>query len=170
MPLQLYNTLTRKKEAFSPRVAGKVGLYVCGPTVYDYFHVGNARTFTAFDMVVRWLRASGYAVTYVRNITDVDDKIIKRANEAGEPIDALTERMVAAFEADCARLGLVRPDASPRATRHIGPMVEMIAALEKKGLAYRAKNGDVFYSVRGFPDYGKLSHRNLDDLRAGERV
>jgi cysteinyl-tRNA synthetase len=145
-------------------------MYVCGPTVYDYFHVGNARTFTVFDMVVRWLRASGYAVTYVRNITDIDDKIIDRARKNGEPIEELTARMVAAFEEDSARLKLLRPDVEPRATRYIEPMVEMIAALEKKGLAYRAANGDVYYSVRGFPSYGKLSRRNLDELRAGERV
>ncbi len=168
--LRIYNTLTRKKEIFVPRVPGKAGMYVCGPTVYDYFHVGNARTFTTFDMVARWLRATGYQLTYVRNITDVDDKIIKRANEANEPIDALTERMVTAFLGDCDRLGLVRPDEAPRATRYIGPMVEMIEALEKKGLAYRAANGDVFFSVREFPGYGKLSRRNLDELRAGERV
>ena len=168
--LRIHNTLTRTKEPFVPREPGKVGMYVCGPTVYDYFHVGNARTFTAFDMVVRWLRASGYAVTYVRNITDVDDKIIKRAREKGESIEAFTERLVAAFVEDTGRLGLLRPDLEPRATRYIAPMLEMIATLEEKGLAYRAKNGDVFYSVRGFPDYGKLSHRNLDDLRAGERV
>src|SRR5689334_10244754 len=155
MPLQLYNTLTRKKEAFSPRVAGKVGLYVCGPTVYDFFHVGNARTFTTFDLAVRWLRATGYEVTYVRNVTDVDDKIIKRANEAGEPIDALIERMVAAFAQDTARLGLLKPDVEPRATRYIGPMLEMIEVLEKKGFAYRSSNGDVNFSVRKFPDYGK---------------
>jgi cysteinyl-tRNA synthetase len=168
--LQLYNTLSRTKETFTPREAGKVGLYVCGPTVYDYFHVGNARTFTTFDMVARWLRASGYAVTYVRNITDVDDKIMKRASEAGEDIDALTARMIAALDEDCARLGLARPDREPRATRHIDGMLEIIAALEKKGLAYRAANHDVCYSVRDFEGYGKLSRRNLDDLRAGERV
>ena len=145
-------------------------MYVCGPTVYDYFHVGNARTFSAFDLVARWLRASGYNVTYVRNITDVDDKIMKRAAEAGEPIEALTERMVAALGEDCARLGLLEPDREPRATRHIPEMLELIATLEKKGLAYRASSGDVLFSVRDFPGYGKLSHRNLDDLRAGERV
>ena len=168
--LTLYNTLTRKKEPFAPRVAGEVGLYVCGPTVYDYFHVGNARTFTVFDMVVRWLRATGHRVTYVRNVTDIDDKIIKRAKENGEPIDALTERMVSAFREDYARLGLLQPDSEPRATRYVGPMLEMIEALEKKGLAYRAANGDVFFAVRGFAEYGKLSHRNIDELRAGERV
>jgi len=170
MPLTLYNTLTRKKEPFAPRVPGEVGLYVCGPTVYDYFHVGNARTFTAFDMVVRWLRSTGYRVKYVRNITDIDDKIIKRANEAGESIEALTERMVAAFRRDYTRLGLLAPDSEPRATRHVDAMLDMIALLEKNGLAYRGANGDVYYSVRGFAEYGRLSHRNLDELRAGERV
>jgi cysteinyl-tRNA synthetase len=168
--LTLFNTLTRKKERFAPRVAGEVGLYVCGPTVYDYFHVGNARTFTVFDMVVRWLRATGYRVTYVRNVTDIDDKIIKRANENGESIEALTERMVGAFRRDYTRLGLLAPDQEPRATRHVDAMLDMIAALEKKGLAYRAANGDVYFAVRGFAEYGKLSHRNVDELRAGERV
>ena len=168
--LQIYNTLTRRKEEFVPREPGKVGLYVCGPTVYDFFHVGNARTFAAFDLVVRWLRATGYAVKYVQNITDIDDKIIKRANDSGESIDALTERLVTAFVEDSARLGLLQPDVQPRATRYIAPMLDMIERLEKKHLAYRGANGDVFYSVREFPSYGKLSRRNLDELRAGERV
>ncbi len=168
--LQIHNTLSRSKEAFEPRVPGKAGIYVCGPTVYDYFHIGNARTFTTFDMVVRWMRATGYEVKYVRNITDIDDKIMERARERGEPIEALTERMVEAFIEDSTRLNLLRPDAEPRATRYVPPMLEMITALEKKGLAYRGSNGDVFYSVRSFPEYGKLSRRNLDDLRAGERV
>jgi cysteinyl-tRNA synthetase len=168
--LQIHNTLTRKKEIFAPRVAKKVGMYVCGPTVYDYFHVGNARTFTVFDMVARWLRATGYEVTYVRNITDVDDKIMERARDAGETVDELTGRMIAALDEDCARLGLLRPDREPRATRHIEDMLEMIALLEKKGLAYKAGNGDMCFSVRDFPGYGKLSRRNLDELRSGERV
>ena len=168
--LRIHNTLTRSKDAFVPRQAGKAGVYVCGPTVYDYFHIGNARTFTVFDLVVRWLRATGYDVTYVRNITDIDDKIMDRARANGEPIEALTERMVEAFEIDAARLSLLKPDVEPRATRYVGPMLEMIEALEKKGLAYRGANGDVYYSVRSFPEYGKLSRRNLDDLRAGERV
>ena len=168
--LQLYNTLTRRKETFTPLVAGKVGMYVCGPTVYDYFHVGNARTFSTFDMVARWLRATGYEVTYARNITDVDDKIMKRARENGEDIATFTERMTKCFEEDTARLGLTKPDREPRATRFIGPMLELIGMLEKKGLAYRASNHDVCYSVRDFPGYGKLSRRNLDELRAGERV
>jgi cysteinyl-tRNA synthetase len=168
--LQIYNTLTRKKETFVPREPGKAALYVCGPTVYDYFHIGNARTFTTFDMVVRWLRASGYEVKYVRNITDIDDKIMERAREKGEPVEALTQRMVEAFEADTARLNLLKPDAEPRATRYIGPMLEMIETLEKKQHAYRGSNGDVYYAVRSFPEYGKLSRRNPDELRAGERV
>ena len=168
--LQLHNTLTRRKEAFTPRVPGKVGMYVCGPTVYDYFHVGNARTFSTFDMVARWLRATGFEVTYVRNITDVEDKIMKRARENGEDIEAFTARMIAAFEEDTARLGLIKPDREPRATRYIGPMLELIEMLEKKGLAYRAPNRDVCFSVRDFDGYGKLSKRNLDELRAGERV
>jgi len=170
MTLAIHNTLTRRKDPFEPLVPGKVALYVCGPTVYDFIHVGNARTFSVFDLVVRWLRATGYEVTYVRNITDVDDKIMDRARERGISIDELTESTVAAFHEDCARLGLARPDREPRATRYIGPMLELIAHLESKGLAYRGANGDVFFAVRGFDGYGRLSRRNLDDLRAGERV
>ncbi|HUP29537.1 MAG TPA: cysteine--tRNA ligase [Usitatibacter sp.] len=168
--LQIHNTLTRRKEAFKPLIEGKVGMYVCGPTVYDYFHVGNARTFSVFDMVARWLRATGFDVKYVRNITDVDDKIMERAREAGEPIEALTERMITALHEDGSRLGWLAPDSEPRATRYITHMLELISMLEAKGLAYRVSNGDVCYSVRDFPGYGKLSKRNLDDLRAGERV
>ena len=140
--LRIYNTLTRNKEVFEPLVPGKVGLYVCGPTVYDYFHVGNARTFSVFDLVVRWLRATGYEVKYVRNITDVDDKIIERAAKVGEPIDVFTERFVDAFIADTGRLGLLPPDVQPRATRYIGPMLELVEALEKKGLAYRGSRSE----------------------------
>jgi len=168
--IKIHNTLTRAKEPFQPRVPGKVTMYVCGPTVYDYFHVGNARTFTTFDMVARWLRASGFEVKYARNITDIDDKIMERARANNEPLEALTQRMVDAFIEDTDRLGLVRPDVEPRATRYVEPMLEMIGVLEKKGNAYRGANGDVFYSVRSFPGYGKLSRRNLDELRAGERV
>ncbi len=168
--IHLHNTLTRKKEVFTPRVPGKVGMYVCGPTVYDFFHVGNARTFSVFDMVARWLRVMGLDVTYVRNITDVDDKIMERARANNEPIEALTGRMIAALHEDGGRLGWIPPDHEPRATHHIGGMVDIIAALEKKGLAYKAGNGDMCFSVRGFPGYGKLSRHNLDDLRAGERV
>jgi cysteinyl-tRNA synthetase len=168
--LSLYNTLTRRKEAFVPITPGKVSMYVCGPTVYDFFHVGNARTFTVFDMVQRWLKATGYAVTYARNITDIDDKIIERANANGEPMESLTARMIAAMHEDFDRLNLERPTVEPRATRHVANMLAMIAELEVKGLAYRGSNGDVYFAVREFPGYGKLSHKNPDDLRAGERV
>ena len=168
--LHIHNTLTRQKEAFVPVTPGKVGMYVCGPTVYDFFHIGNARSFSAFDMVARWLRASGFEVTYVRNVTDVEDKIMDRARENDEPVEALTGRMIAALEEDCARLGLAPPDRQPRATRYIGPMLELIALLQEKGLAYKAGNGDMCYSVRDFQGYGKLSRRNLDELRSGERV
>jgi cysteinyl-tRNA synthetase len=168
--LSLYNTLTRRKEAFVPITPGKVSMYVCGPTVYDFFHVGNARTFTVFDMVQRWLKATGYAVTYARNITDIDDKIIERANANGEPMEALTARMIAAMHEDFDRLNLERPTIEPRATRHVANMLAMIAELEAKGLAYRGGNGDVYYAVREFPGYGKLSRKNPDELRAGERI
>ncbi|MBL8518038.1 MAG: cysteine--tRNA ligase [Betaproteobacteria bacterium] len=168
--LALHNTLTRRKERFEPLEPGKVRLYVCGPTVYDYFHVGNARTFTVFDMVVRWLRASGYEVKYARNITDIDDKIIERARENNETMEALTARMIDAMHEDFDRLKLLRPDIEPRATRHVQGMLDLIAHLEKKGLAYRGGNGDVYYAVRQFEGYGKLSGKSLDDLRAGERV
>lgn len=166
----IYNTLTRKKEIFTPIEPGKVSLYFCGPTVYDFFHIGNARAFTAFDTVDRWLTAMGYAVNSVRNITDIDDKIIERAAQNGEPISALTERMTAAMFEDADRLNLLRPTASPRATAHIDHMLAMIQILVEKGAAYHAPNGDVYYSVRSFPNYGKLSKKNLDDLQAGERV
>jgi cysteinyl-tRNA synthetase len=168
--LQIYNTLSRSKEALKPRVPGKVGMYVCGPTVYDFIHIGNARTFTTFDMVSRWLRASGHEVTYVRNITDIDDKIIDRARERGIAFAELAESMARNFREDCDRLSLMPPDREPRATQYIAPMLGLVDTLEKKGLAYRAQNGDVYFSVRDFDGYGKLSRRNLDDLRAGERV
>jgi len=168
--LTLYSTLTRRKEAFVPITPGKVTMYVCGPTVYDFFHVGNARTFTVFDMVQRWLKATGYAVTYARNITDIDDKIIERANANGEPMESLATRMIEAMHQDFDRLNLGRPTIEPRATHHVADMLAMIAELEAKGLAYRGSNGDVYYAVREFPGYGKLSRKNPDDLRAGERV
>ena len=145
-------------------------MYVCGPTVYDFYHIGNARAFTVFDMVFRWLSASGYAVSYARNITDIDDKIITRARENGEAMASLTERMTAAMFEDSDRLKLLRPTHSPRATAHIPHMLAIIKRLEDKGIAYRATNGDVYYAVRKFADYGKLSRRNLDELVAGERV
>lgn len=168
--LKIYNTLTRQKEVFSPIQANKVRMYVCGMTVYDYCHLGHARVMVVFDLVSRWFRASGYEVTYVRNITDVDDKIIQRANDNKETIGALTQRFIDAMDEDANKLGVIRPDIEPRATTHIDAMIEMIGKLIEKGHAYVAENGDVFYSVRSFNGYGKLSGKSLDDLRAGERV
>ena len=166
----IYNTLTRKKETFNPIEPGKVTMYVCGPTVYDYFHIGNARTFMVFDMIFRWLKTTGFEVSYARNITDIDDKIIERANQNGESIDTLSERMTAAMHEDFDRLKLNRPTHEPRATHYIEGMLDIITVLENKGLAYRAPNGDVYFAVRKFDGYGKLSRRNLDDLQVGERV
>ncbi len=168
--LKIYNTLAREKQDFKPINPGEVRMYVCGMTVYDLCHLGHARVMVVFDMVARWLRASGYQLTYVRNITDIDDKIIQRAAQNGEPIDALTNRFIAAMDEDAAALGIVKPDLEPRATHHIHDMLDLIGTLEKKALAYRADNGDVYYAVRGFDGYGKLSGKSLDDLRAGERV
>jgi cysteinyl-tRNA synthetase len=168
--LKIYNTLARTKQEFVPISPGRVRMYVCGMTVYDYCHLGHARVMVAFDLVRRWLRASGLAVTYVRNITDIDDKIIKRAQENKEPVEALTARFIEAMTEDADALGVERPDAEPKATDHVAGMLDMIGTLEKKGLAYKAANGDVNYSVRKFPEYGKLSGKSLDDLRAGERV
>ncbi|MDG1445640.1 MAG: cysteine--tRNA ligase, partial [Methylophilaceae bacterium] len=168
--LNIFNTLTRQKETFTPIKANHVRMYVCGMTVYDYCHLGHARVMVVFDMVARWLRASGYALTYVRNITDVDDKIIQRANENNESITVLTQRFIHAMDEDAMRLGVLRPDIEPRATTHIHAMIEMIGKLIEKGYAYCADNGDVFYAVRRFNGYGKLSGKSVDDLRAGERV
>ena len=168
--LRIHNTLKRQKEEFTPIVPGKVGMYVCGMTVYDYCHIGHARVLVAFDAVQRWLRASGYAVTYVRNITDIDDKIIRRAVENRETISLLTKRFIAAMDEDAAALGVQKPEHEPRATAYVPQMISMIDRLEKNGLAYRADDGDVNYSVRDFPAYGRLSGKSLDDLRAGERV
>jgi cysteinyl-tRNA synthetase len=168
--VKIYNTLTRDKQAFVPMQAGKVRMYVCGMTVYDYCHLGHARVMVVFDMVQRWLRASGYDVTYVRNITDIDDKIIKRAVENGETISQLTQRFIAAMDEDAAALGVQKPDHEPRATHYVPQMLGLIDKLENNGLAYQAADGDVNYSVRDFEGYGKLSGKSLDDLRAGERV
>jgi len=168
--LHIHNSLTRTKEEFVPMDPGKVRMYVCGMTVYDLCHLGHARVFVVFDMVTRWLRACGYQVEYVRNITDIDDKIIKRAQENGETPAALTERFIAAMHDDERALGVLPPDHEPRATDYVVQMLAMIAQLEQKGLAYPAPNGDVYYSVRGFTDYGRLSGKSLDELRAGERV
>jgi cysteinyl-tRNA synthetase len=168
--LKIHNSLAREKQDFVPLVPGKVKIYVCGMTVYDYCHLGHARMMVVFDMVQRWLRATGLDVTYVRNITDVDDKIIKRAQENNESIDALTARFIQAMEEDAAALGVAPPTSEPRATRHVEDMIGMIRILMEKNLAYSAPNGDVYYAVHKFPGYGKLSGKSLDDLRAGERV
>ncbi|MGP5310523.1 cysteine--tRNA ligase [Vreelandella alkaliphila] len=168
--MHIYNTLTRRKEPFTPLVAGKVSMYVCGMTVYDYCHLGHARVMVAFDVITRYLRYRGYDVTYVRNITDIDDKILKRAEENNESISALTERMIQAMHEDEARLGVLPPSHEPRATGHIDDIVAMIEKLIKKDFAYAAANGDVYYRVRKFADYGKLNNRQLDDMRSGARV
>ncbi len=168
--LRIYNTLVREKQDFIPIEPGKVRMYVCGMTVYDYCHLGHARVLVIFDMVQRWLRASGLDVTYVRNITDIDDKIIKRALENKETIGELTTRFIAYMNEDAAALGVEKPDHEPRATEYVPQMLKLIGQLENNGLAYKAADGDVNFSVRKFPGYGKLSGKSLDDLRAGERV
>jgi len=168
--LHIYDTLTRTKKPFAPVKPGCAGMYVCGMTVYDYCHLGHARMLVSFDVVQRWLRASGYAVTYVRNITDIDDKIIRRAVERGQRMGEVTRFFIDAMHADERALGVAAPDHEPRATEYVGEMLGIIRKLEEKGLAYQADNGDVNYAVRRFDGYGKLSGKSLDDLRAGERV
>ena len=170
MSLRIYNTLSRALEAFSPLEPGHVRMYVCGMTVYDLCHVGHARSMVAFDVVQRWLRASGYRVTFVRNITDIDDKIIRRAVENGETISALTQRMIDEMYRDADALGVQRPQHDPRATDYVPHMLDIVRQLEGKGLAYRTPGGDVNFAVRKFPGYGKLSGKSLDELNAGERV
>ena len=170
MTLRIHNTLTRALEDFSPIEPGHVRLYVCGITVYDLCHIGHARSAVAFDVVQRWLKASGLRVTFVRNITDIEDKIIRRALENGETIRQLTDRMIAEMYRDFDALGIERPTHDPRATDYVPQMLDIIATLEGKGLAYRADNGDVNYAVRRFAGYGKLSGKTLHDLQAGERV
>ena len=168
--LQIYNTLTRAKEEFRPIEPGHVRMYVCGMTVYDYCHLGHARVLVAFDVAVRYLRSLGYRVTYVRNVTDIDDKIIARANENGEPFGALTRRFTEAMHEDCRALGVLEPDVEPRATQYIGPIVSIVERLIEEGAAYRGANGDVYYDVSTFPAYGALSDRRIEDLRSGARV
>lgn len=168
--LTIYNSLGREKQPFVAITPGQVRLYVCGMTVYDYCHLGHARVMVAFDVVTRWLRASGYAVEYVRNITDIDDKIIKRAAENHETTTALTNRFIAAMNEDAEALGVLPPTHEPRATEFVAPMQAMITTLIERGLAYAADNGDVYYIVHNFVGYGKLSGKSLDELRAGERV
>lgn len=170
MSLKIYNTLSRQKEEFVPVVPGKVGMYVCGMTVYDYCHLGHARVMIAFDVIARYLRHRGYEVNYIRNITDIDDKIITRANENGEAFDSLTERFIAEMNKDAEALAIEPPDAEPRATTHIPDIIELVQTLIDKGFAYPADNGDVYYSVRKFEKYGKLSGKILDELEAGARV
>ncbi len=168
--LKIYNTLTRSKQEFVPRQPGKVGMYVCGMTVYDYCHIGHARVMVVFDTVARYLRHSGYQLTYVRNITDIDDKIIQRANDNGEAFSLLTERFIEAMHEDERALSVLPPDHEPKATQSIEAIITMIATLIDKSLAYVGGNGDVFYAVNRFQGYGKLSGKNIEDLQAGERV
>ena len=168
--LKIHNTLLRDKQVFASIEPGLVRMYVCGMTVYDYCHFGHARVLVVFDLVTRWLRASGYKVVYVRNITDIDDKIIRRAQENGESIQALTDRYIAFMHEDASALGVLEPDHEPRATQYVAAMQRLIGALEKNGYAYVATNRDVCYSVRKFEGYGRLSGKSLEDLRAGERV
>ena len=168
--LRIYNTLTRTKEEFRPIEPGRVRMYVCGMTVYDYCHLGHARVLVAFDVVVRYLRSLGYEVTYVRNVTDVDDKIIARANENGEDFRALTRRFTGYMHEDCRALGVLDPDAEPHATHYIEPIVSMVERLIERGAAYQGANGDVYYDVSTFPAYGALSDRKVEDLRSGARV
>jgi len=170
MSLQLHNSLAGKKQAFTPLQAGKVGMYVCGVTVYDYCHVGHARVMVVFDVVYRWLQALGYEVNYVRNFTDVDDKIIKRAAEQHVDIQTLTDEMIAAFHKDMDDLGCLRPSLEPRATTHMPAMIAMIEALIERDCAYISDSGDVLYAVRSFEGYGQLSGKNIDDLEVGSRV
>ncbi|WP_201536267.1 cysteine--tRNA ligase [Psychrobacter immobilis] len=168
--LAIYDSLTGRKQSFKPLVEGKVGMYVCGMTVYDYCHIGHARMMVGFDMAVRWLTQLGYDVNYVRNITDIDDKIIARAAENGEEIGALTQRFINAMHEDFSALGCLSPDAEPRATDYIDDMQQMIETLVTGNYAYTGDNGDVYYAVDSFADYGKLSKRNLEDMQAGSRV
>lgn len=170
MSLRIYNTLTRALEVFQPLQTGHVRMYVCGMTVYDLCHLGHARSMVAFDVVQRWLRASGYQVTYVRNITDIDDKIIQRAIKNNETVRGLTDRMIAALHEDADALGIERPTHEPRATDYVPQMLSMIGTLQGKGLAYQAPGGDMLFAVRQFAGYGKLSGKSLDELNAGERV
>ena len=168
--IKIYNTLTRRKEKLTPRIAGELGIYVCGMTVYDYCHLGHARVLVVFDTIVRYLRATGLKVKYIRNITDIDDKIIQRAAENGEPFNQLTDRFIRAMHEDCLWLGVLPPDDEPRATAHIGQILQMITTLIERDFAYSAANGDVYYRVRQFPQYGRLSGKTIDQLQVGARV
>lgn len=168
--LQIFNTLTKRKETFAPLQKGKIGIYVCGITVYDYCHIGHARMFAAFDVIVRYLRASGYDVKYVRNITDIEDKIINRAQQNNVPYTTITEQFTNAFHEDLDALNISRADEEPRATAYISEMIAIIQKLIEKGIAYIASNGDVYYAVHRFPHYGELAHQDVEKLRSGARV
>jgi len=168
--IRIHNSLTGEKQELKPIEPGALRMYVCGLTVYDYVHVGHARMLLVFDMVTRYLRHRGYRLTYVRNITDIDDKIIRRAAENHEPVEALTQRFIDAMNADCEQLGILRPDHEPRATHYLPQIIAMVEQLLAKDYAYRAANGDVMYAVGRFPGYGRLSGKRLADLRAGARV
>ena len=168
--LVIYNTESRQKEEFKPIHEGHIRMYVCGMTVYDYCHIGHARVLVSFDVITRYLRSTGYHVDYVRNITDIDDKIIKRAQENGESIEALTGRFIAAMDEDAAALGVAKPDMEPKATEHVPGIVDMVQRLVENRLAYPAPNGDVYFEVAKFPSYGRLARRNLDELQSGARV
>jgi len=170
MALKIYNTLTRQKEEFKPLQAGKVGMYVCGMTVYDFCHMGHARVMVSFDVIVRYLRHIGYDVNYIRNITDIDDKIITRAAENGEPFNVLVDRMVEAMNEDFAKLNVLTPNSEPKATEHIEGIISMVQTLIDKGFAYAGNNGDVYYRVRKFEGYGKLSGKVLEELESGARI
>lgn len=168
--LQIYNSLTQQKEPFKPLVPGHISLYVCGNTVYDHCHIGHARVFVAFDLIVRFLRGTGWKVKYVRNITDIDDKIIQRANENGEPIHSLTARFIQCMEEDTRALNVLPPDEEPRATEYMQSMLSMIKTLEEKGYAYAGSRGDVYFNVEKYAPYGELAHKNLEQLQSGARV
>ncbi|HNA20958.1 MAG TPA: cysteine--tRNA ligase, partial [Agitococcus sp.] len=168
--LTIFNTETRQKEIFKPLQEGHIKMYVCGMTVYDYCHIGHARVLVSFDVITRYLRSRGYNVEYVRNITDIDDKIIKRANENGESIEALTARYIVAMDEDAAALGVIKPNQEPKATEFVPEIITMVQKLVDNGFAYPAANGDVYYQVNKFASYGRLSHKNLEDLQAGARV
>jgi cysteinyl-tRNA synthetase len=168
--LQIYNTLTRQKAPFKPIQEGKINMYVCGITVYDFCHIGHARVMVCFDVITRYLRSRGWDVNYVRNITDVDDKIIRRANENGESVNELTDRMISAMHEDEDALAVLRPDQEPRATDHIQEIINLVSTLIEKGFAYAADNGDVYYRVEKFEGYGKLTRQNIDELRSGARI
>ena len=169
MPLKIYNTLTRNKEEFQPLEPGHVRLYVCGITSYDYCHIGHARSFLVFDMIVRYLRFRGYKVTFVRNFTDIDDKIINRANEQNMDAQELADRFIDEFYRDTDQLGILRPDIEPKATEHIHEMIELIQELIGKGLAYQSGT-DVYFRVERYDEYGRLSGRQLEDMQAGARI